>query len=210
MTQQDCFIPLVPYESKEEYTTLLYELKNEYNQMVQIGINKACLRGWCLFHHGLSWGVKSHWMEHGTKLFLKLTKGNGIQWCETVNTLVVHSLDTAVRVGIEIFEWHDNSMTGTEEDKKILSKLLEREVSCAIADDNVSPNNMDSFYDENFKCYTMWSCKNDNEVYYYPIQKFKDIQLAFVMGQHGRLGKDSSVSMLSKEMITLIFSDRMF
>ena len=71
------FIPLIPYESHEEYEELLLDLKNNYMKMVQKGIDLANLPGWCSYHCGLSLGVREHWLENGTGLYLKLTKGIG-------------------------------------------------------------------------------------------------------------------------------------
>ena len=58
------YIPLVPYESYEEYEVMLERLIEEYQEMVNEGVNVARLDSWCKFHEGLSWGVKGHWLQN--------------------------------------------------------------------------------------------------------------------------------------------------
>ena len=207
MTSNVSFIPLIPYESREEYEELLLELKDNYMKMVQDGVNSA---GWCGGHGGLSLGVKGYWIENGTELYLKLTKGLGKEWCDTVNSLVVHSLDTALRVMIQTHGILGRNMLGTQNDKTLISSMFKREVPMVIRDDSIDPNLMYSFEHVNFEYIMSWDDDMMDDAYYCPRVKFQEMQLSFVMGLHSRLGHSSIVRILSDEMTKLIFSDAMF
>ena len=204
------FIPLIPYESHEEYEELLLDLKNNYMKMVQKGIDLANLPGWCSYYCGLSLGVRGHWLENGTGLYLKLTKGLGKEWCDTVNTFVVHSLDTALRVMIQTHGILGRNMRGTQNDKTLISLMFKREVPMVIRDDSTDPNLMYSFEHVNFEYIMSWDDDMMDDAYYCPRVKFQEMQLSFVMGLHSRLGNNSIVRILSDEMTKLIFSDQIF
>ena len=203
MTDQKGFIPLVPYESEDEYRKLLSELTIEYQQMVETSLNLADWRDWlCVHYRGL--GARYHWHEHGEKIFLKFTKGKGIKWCEMVNGMLIYSLDTAVRVCIRTHEWLGEPMSGDENDKIILSEVLEKEIS--INTDMCDGFTiLEEFHDKNFKY--LYSESHNNDGYHIPIQKYQDLQLTFVMGLHSRLGQNSPAQGLSNEIVQLIFNE---
>jgi len=209
MTQHDCLVPIVPYESIEEYEDLLSEFQRDYKEMVKGIIHSSHLGEWC-YIQGLDYDAEEHLMEHGIELFLKLTKGKGVHWCKKMNNMVCCALKTTIRVYVEIRESVGYQMTREfDENKLILSSLLEKEVSHVIQDDWICTENIGCLRFENFKSITVFSDENYKK-YYYPIQKFQDMQLAFIMGLHERLGKDSSVNMLHNEMVPFIFSDIIF
>jgi hypothetical protein len=88
----DSCIPLVPFDSYDEYEENLSQLIKKYQEMVKKGANVAQIASRSRIFQGLSYCVQGHWLEHGKSLFLKLTKGQGEGWCETMNTMVVHAL----------------------------------------------------------------------------------------------------------------------
>jgi len=210
MTQQDCFIPLVPYESIEEYEDLLDEFQRDYKEMIKGIIHPSYLGEWC-YIQGLDYDTEEHLMEHGIELFLKLTKGKGVHWCKKMNNMVCCALKTTIRVYVEIRESVGYPMTREfDKNKFILLSLLKKEVSHVIQNDWIyNTENIGGLSVENFKSITVFSDEHYKK-YYYPIQKFQDMQLAFAMGLHERLGKDSSVNMLHNEMVPFIFSDIIF
>ncbi len=178
-------------------------------KMVQKGVDLAYLPGWCGYHKGLSHGIRGHWLENGLELYLKLTKGSGKDWCDTVNTFVVHSLDTALRVLIKTHELLGKDMQGTQNDKALISSMFKREVNSAIRDHDIDPNVMYSFEHVNFEYIVRLDEDNDNG-YFYPMVKFQEMKLSFAMGMHSRLGNGSAVRILCEEMMKLIFSDQIF
>ena len=62
-----------------------------------------------------------------------------------MNTMVVHALDTSVRVLVQTRTQMQRPMSGNIQDKHDISALLKREVGLAIADPLSSPNNMYDF-----------------------------------------------------------------
>jgi len=172
--------------------------------MVMQGVNHGQMSSWCRFHDGLSTGVKGHWLEHGSQLLLKLTKGFGETWCETMNTMIVHALETSVRVLIQSHRQLGYTMSGNSRDKRIISDLLKRETVCAIADQDCYPNNM---YDFRIRNFTVIFGLDDDSIYYVPIAQMQAMQLSFAMIIHPRLGYTASGKVLGVDIIKLILSN---
>jgi hypothetical protein len=93
------FPPVVPFASFSEYEAMLDCLIQEYQAMLIHASERTTL--WFNIYQGVEWIVRSHWLEQGELLFLKFTKGQGKEWCKTVNKMVVHSLHAAVRVLVQ-------------------------------------------------------------------------------------------------------------
>ena len=67
-------IPLVPYDSFNEYTTLLDGLIKEYSEIVRKWVKGSLITPWTVAHYGLlgnNWG--------GEDVFLRLTNGLGTE-----------------------------------------------------------------------------------------------------------------------------------
>jgi hypothetical protein len=99
-------------------------------------------------------------------------------------TMVVHALDTAVRVMVQTRMHMGNPMLGTQADRHIISALLKRETILAIADPLQSPNNMSEFEDRNFKPMILSDVYEENNDEYrgqFPIAHIQRMKVAFAM-----------------------------
>jgi hypothetical protein len=203
------FIPVVPFASYEEYNALLSSVIVEYQAMVSNGVDRCNLTGWCRYHEGLSFGVKCHWLEHGVHLFMKLTKGTGEGWCMTMNTMVVHALDTSVRVLVKTRKQMYSPMFGDDTDRQDVARLLENETALAICDERCSLNNMSEFRCRNFMSVWNYDYEGDPlDVHYVSIAQAQEMQLAFAMISHPRLAKAAStVKFGNSDLIKLILAN---
>ena len=207
MRGDDCggngFVPVVPYASYSEYEDMLEGLIVSYEGMVLDAVTPRRVAGWCGYHEGISQGVECHWRVHGNDLFLKFTKGMGYDWCDTMNTMVVHALGTAIRVLIQTLRMRGMEMDGDYDDQEHIRGLLKRETRLAIADRNCSLNNMETFYDRNFQ--TIWRDEDMKDFDEIPIAQWQAMQLGFCMINHERLGCGSGAGKgLSHDVIKLI------
>jgi hypothetical protein len=153
-------------------------------------------------------------MIQGKDLISKLTKGLGLEWCDTVNSLLVNSLDTAARVFV--FCRVPFPVTGFGNFHSYVNDIydvLERELSLFLHDWDINPIGSYSFYLANFKYYRSLSGEEeDSDDNYMPTGKFQDIMAAFAMGTHARLGNDDGcvVGILNDELLRCIFTHGMF
>lgn len=147
----DGFIPLVPYDSLSEYNFLLDELMRKYQAVVQECVtDRCCVVSWSSSQGGMSVGVRERLLSEGLALFLRLTKGCGIEWCRMMNTMVVHSLGVAVRVHVWAHSRLGCRLSNRGEDVAFLRYLLSYHLECAIAEPNMTFNNMYEFENRNF------------------------------------------------------------
>lgn len=209
---QHSIIPIVPYDSYEEYETMLKTLVQEYQRMVEEGVRLARMDIWCRWHKGLSRGVESHWLQEGTELYLKLTKGQGKEWCDTMNNMVVHALDTAVRVMVMTREEMGHPMHGSENDRRKIAVLLKRETMLAISDLDCSAINLTLFYEKNFQCFLLSEFQLDDDgertcLGPFPISHIQDMKLAFAMLSHKRLGESTAGRVLNSDLMKKILVD---
>lgn len=210
MPGDDCgangFVPVVPYASYSEYEEMLESLIVAYERMVVDAVTPRRVAGWCGYHDGISQGVAGHWIQHGHDLFLKFTKGMGYDWCDAMNTMVIHALGTAVRVLIQALRMSGMEMDGDDDDQENIRRLLKRETRLAIADRNRSPNNMDTFEERNF--HHVWRYDDEGLPEDYdniPIAQWQAMQLGFCMINHERLGCGSGAGKgLGCDVIKLI------
>ena len=181
---------------------MLESLISGYECMVLQSFNTCNVVRWCQFHVGLSAGCKQHWKEHGHVLFMQFTKGLGSDWCETVNTMVIHALNAAVRATITTRQLMGEPMDGGRNDQALLRELLKKETRFAIADRDCHPYNMDLFEQRNFQ--NVWKHDDKYDLDCLPIGKLQALQLAFCMLGHGRLGGGGAGRDLSGDVIKLI------
>ena len=212
-------LPLVPYESYNEYEVLTERLATEYTTMVKKGlednVSDSSLRPWYLAHYGLSWNVTRHWMRKGNDIFLKLTKGVGKEWCELMNVFLIDLLDTAVRIFVHtrLIGFGIHLESEFEGGMDPIGDLLECEIRRFIHHKEINPMMCYSLRRLNFILYYSDSSNhdmNDTNQLFMPTWKFQDIMAAFAMGRHARLGKNSLVGMLDDELTRLIFNFRLF
>lgn len=201
MPESASLIPDVPYDSFEEYEEMRGTLIREYLEMVTHGVSIAHVRSWCTFYGEISDGIRGHWDLHGRPLFMKFTKGLGEDWCTTMNTMVVQSLNTAVRVMMQTLARIGLPMHGSEWDRRTLSELLRRELTLAIYDSNICPNSLYVFEQRNFQ-YMLTEDELDGE--YVPWAQIRAKMLAFAMGSHARLGQSSGARVLGDDMVKMI------
>jgi hypothetical protein len=202
MSLQCAFVPQVPFASYKEFEEMLESLISGYECMVLQSFNTCNVVRWCQFHEGLSAGCKGHWEEHGHVLFMQFTKGLGSDWCETVNTMVVHALNAAVRATIKTRKLMGAPMDGGLNDQALLRELIKNETRYAIADRECCPHNMYLFEIRNFQ--DMCSPDDWYNVDFVPIAQLQALQLAFCMLGHGRLGGGGAGRGLSGDVIKLI------
>jgi hypothetical protein len=207
-------VPLVPYESFTEYRTLVDEVGDAYSNMVRIGIETGNMQLWSVSSYGLSLGVKNHWLNQGSDIFLKLTKGIGRNWCELVNMFLVNTLDTAARVFV--YTRVPFPVTGfgdIQESRREIFDILERELRLFIHDWHINPMGYYSFYHTNFIFYrNSSSVIEEIDDKYLPINKFQDIMSAFAMGMHERLGGNDNcvLKILDGDLLRHIFTYGVF
>ncbi len=100
-----------------------------------------------------------------------------------MNTMVVHALDTAVRVFIQTRAQLDYPMLDSNHEKIIISALLKRETFLAIGDPEGSSSlNMAEFEERNFKWVMLSSDPHDDDDEYarhLPIAQVQAMRLAF-------------------------------
>jgi len=202
MSLQCAFIPQVPFASYEEYEEMLKSLISGYECMILQSFNTCNVARWCQFHEEISSECRDHWLEHGRVLFLQFTKGLGSDWCETVNTMVVHAINAAVRATITTRQLMGAPMDGGLDDQALLRELLKNETRYAIAHREWYPDNLHLFEQRNFQ--DVW--RHDDWLSYdcLPIAQLQALQLAFCMLGHGRLGGGGAGRGLSGDVIKLI------
>ena len=207
MPGDDCggngFVPVVPYASYSEYEEMLESLIVAYEAMVLGAVTPRRVASWCGYWEGTSPSCEGHWQEHGHELFLKFTKGLGDDWCDTMNTMVVHALGTAVRVLIQTLRMRGMEMDGDYDDQEHIRGLLKRETRLAIADEGEAFNHMYTFEDRNFR--SIWGDDDTDECAKIPIAQWQAMQLGFCMINHERLGCGSGAGKgLGCDVIKLI------
>lgn len=200
------FLPIVPYESYAEYRALLEQLIEEYCAVVERGLRDACIGTWRRLHPGLSYGIWDRWSDKGVELFMALTKGYGRDWCETMNRLVMHALDTTVRVMVQSHLRLGCWIGETEEDRVFVLDTMLYETRRAISVQERSSNNMASFAEANFQIMVPSDVDRDNacaDEWRVPVGKVWDMKLAFLMGGAEATG-------LGEDMVRLVLSDQCF
>jgi hypothetical protein len=205
MSVQNGFVPVVPFSSYSEYEEMLEHLITEYESMAVDAVTPGGVAGWCGCWGGISPSCEGHWQEHGHELFMKFSKGMGSDWCDTMNTMVVHTLGTAVRVMIQTRRMSAMEMDGDLEDQEQIRALLKRETRRAIADQYQAPNNIYLFEERNFQKIWRYDDKENPEDYdEIPIAQWQAMQLSFCMINHDSLGRGGAGRVLSCDTIKLI------
>jgi len=210
-------VPFVPYESFTEYKSLLKGVVDEYTIMIREVIESGDLRLWSVSRYGLTYEMKQHWNRHGVGMLLRFTKGVGKEWCESVNSFLVNTLDTAARVFVFCsVPFPVVDMGNFRDTIQDVFEILERELCLFMHSWVIHPMGTYSFYLANFVYYQSLSGESngsvDDDCRYMPIGKFQHIMAAFAMGVHPRLGsrEDCVVSLLSDEILRIIFSCNVF
>ena len=208
MSLTNCeFVPVVPFASYSEYEDMQDSLIREYQAMVVRDAERTTL--WCdMMGGGVEWIVRSGWLYQGEDLFLKFTKGQGKEWCNTMNTMVVHALHTAVRVLVQtrslMFRPLRQPLTANLWDKITVTDLLKRETINAIADRRESPNNMYDFEFQNFRF--VFDDNNESGGEFLPVGQVQAMNLAFAMLAHPRLGRAAAGRILGYDTIKLVLA----
>lgn len=199
MSKNNQFIPVVPYASHDEYMNMLAELIKDYQSMVEEGVQIGSIVTWCRFYQGLSFGAKSYWFEHGEMHFLRFTKGHGEDWCRTMNTMVLHALDSCLRVLIQTYRQMGKPLSGKPADRLKIAALFKQETEKAIAD------NMSDFSDRNFVFVVYGEVfADDDDCDWIPIAKTQEMMVAFAMLTHSRLGQDAPGHIIGSDTIKMI------
>jgi hypothetical protein len=209
-------IPVVPYESHGEYLKLKGEMIKEYENLIKEAIDAETKRETRderllrLAYIGLPWEVKQHLQTKGKDVFLKLTKGEGKEWCNLVNTFLVTMMDTATRA--LVFKSIEYPAVGYDEAVGQLQSYLKKEAFLFINDRNMNPMGYFSFFHTNFREYRtpFTDFDDDDHDQMMPMGRFQDIMAAFAMGTHPRLGAESHINSFEGDLVRLIFAFEMF
>ena len=193
-------IPSVPFASHGEYEYMLACLIQEYQAMV-VRDSERTTR-WCNMFEGVEWIVRLGWLEQGELLFLKLTKGLGKEWCQTMNQMVVHSLHTAVRTLVLTRQQMNRPLSSNARDNPMVSVLLKRETEHAIAERNSSYTNMSDFEQHNFR----FVLDDEDGGDFLTVAQVQGMKLAFAMVSHPRLGCAAAGKILGYDTIKLVLS----
>lgn len=206
----DALIPIVPFKTYQEYEESLEELINAYRDMMEDSVKDETNISENHGDYGIRWTVKAQWLDKGQKLFLVFTKGLGKEWCETMNTMVVHTLDAVYRVFLEVCIQSGLINSDDRIPSTAVVSLIKREARFAIANTNVSPNNMCLFEELNFKYVHLrfpgWEFDYEHQGEHLPTAKVQAMKLAFAMALHPRLGAASMARVLSEDNVKMILS----
>jgi hypothetical protein len=222
-------LPLVPYDSYSEYRILLDSTVEEYIRLIKSGIDSEfddsmhdrTLKTWLVAHHGLPVTITRLWVRGGLGIFLRLTKGYKPEWCEMMNSLLIHTLDTAARISVNhsLLEFGLQYENEFESDD-LISGLFNNEVSRFIhrLDAGImgaySLRNLNFIFKKVFRVQgsneSPYDHDDEDDSYYIPTWKFQEIMAAFVMGRHERLGVNSNVRLLDDDLIKIIFTYGVF
>jgi hypothetical protein len=215
-------IPVVPYYSHAEYKELKKTAVKEYKLLIRDFMGRES--GWLnkdensevtlhLASIGVSWEVKHKLGIDGTEIFLRLTKGMGVEWCELVNSFLVTTLDTALRA--YVFCQTQFPVYGFDGAVQEICSYLQDEAEFFIENRNLNPMGYHSFHYTNFKFYRSQDesqdlSVTDSDQYEMPMAQFQNIMAAFSMGTHARLGDGSCVRMLDTKLLRLVFKFDIF
>jgi hypothetical protein len=203
-------VPLVPYESYAEYQVLVNDVIEGYSKMIKDSFEYTEIDLSSMSSYGLSLDLKYHWNKQGSNLLLKLTKGEGVEWCKLVNACLVDGLSTSVRVFVGYSIQFPAS--GFDEVKLSITSLLQREINFFTCNRNFNPIGYHIFHHVNFIYYRSSSDDLGSfDAFLMPTSMFRSIIIAFAMGTHSRLGTvDCVVGVLSDNLLRLIFSYGVF
>lgn len=207
-------VPYVHYDSLDEYFGMVRQLKREFYDLAEKFVENAfcdvMTRPCSISYYGLL-GIWKGMSFKGLKLFLKLTKGRGRNWCVSFNAMLLSRMDSAARA---YFYYHSQPTSDDEsqECKNDLTLVLKREIKLFLKNGEIFHDGYYSFTRKNFKCYPSsidleQPVENCNSCYL-PIATFQEIMLAFAMGTHKRLGGSDKclVRDLPTEFISLLFA----
>lgn len=202
-------IPEVPYTSYEEFKALRSAVIEEYNHLIEELINvETTLNGLiCLSAYGLDNRIKRLMLRKGVAVFLKLTKGEGVKWCEQTNTYLVLVVESAAQTYANCML--ELLVTNSQDTLKKTCEYLQGRVKQFILHEDMCPYRYNYLFLTNFRQYSVKdSAYNENEIM--PIAQIRQHLIAFAMGMHPRLGAQSVVAMLDEEMMRLLFYWRAF
>lgn len=199
-------LPLVKYESCEEYDRLCDDLIKEYCAAVkgalfsQIKDDTFSL----ISRYGLPFDVIREWRKKGKGMFLKLTKGEGEEWCDLTNATLLCVLDTATRLytcGRVTFP-----AEGVEVAIQSVNEILSCEIQRFVRICHMSPLGEYVLPHVNF----VYCTNSPGGTYCMPVWKFQEAMTAFCMGRHARLGNGSVVNCLTEELVRMVFAWEVF
>lgn len=202
--------PLVPYESFEEYRTLLRGIAEEFGDMVE-----RYIRDDAGAHELTQTGVREinlckrlDWGEALYERFRRLTKGAGQEFCFILAQVVVYSVHVASKMYCHLFR-----AAYTNERRRVkLARTMKTVAVDVVLDEDDDLGLMAEFRCHNFD---LVHSKSDgpgwdfDDTAMVPVVWVQDAKLAFVMGTHRRLG-GNALRGLGEDMIRLILSDRCF
>lgn len=209
-------IPEVPYLSYREYRDLSSSVALEYCRLIKQTMEEEFEDGKLnrfdllleMAYIGLSWNFKHVLADKGPAVLLRLTKGHGSEWCDLINSFLICILDSTTRTYTST-----KNLFPVESFEAAIAETcsyLQRQACFFIKERNLNPMGYYSFFYANFKYYKSSEEPDYHETQNMPIQQFKDIMAAFVMGSHERLGAGSCVGMLHDELLRFIFKFEIF
>jgi hypothetical protein len=205
-------VPEVPFEDYEEYRALLDAAVDEYVLMVASSLGGIDFSGrfvvCSLGNYGVPWDVKRLWGKGGTEVLLRLTKGHGREWCELANQFLAYGLDSVLRLhfGNGVVDAMEEGIA--REVMGIALRAMANEVQFFMHRRGLNPVGFFTFHHRNFRL-ARCECVDPN-AQYLPVGRVREMQVAFGMGRHARLGEGSLVGLLHPELMRLVFAEGVF
>ena len=143
--------PIIGYISKDEYHSLLNQLKTDYQSMIIDGLTlvKEKLHTWALYHDGPSMGVSGHWSGEGVQLWLKLTKGMDEPWCNLMSAMLYFVISTNCKTAFCVQRTTSKKRQTNQQIYDMLQPIIQDAINEFIQP-SYWPNHMDAFEDINF------------------------------------------------------------
>ena len=143
--------PIIGYISKDEYHSLLDQLKTDYQSMIIDGLTlaKETLHYWALYHDGPSMEVLGDWEEEGVRLWLKLTKGMHEQWCKLMSDMLCVVVSTNCKTALYVQRITSKKRQTNQQIYDMLQPIIQ-DVIDEFIQPSYGPNHMDAFEDINF------------------------------------------------------------
>ena len=203
--------PEVPYATWNEFVNLVYQVQVEYCSCVVTAFDVAqqdvsvILGGKPLLNTGFLYTEFPHLQIHGPRIIARLTKNNGLMWCEMVAHFVYCGVMRAGAIYTDVLS--NTTNIDDFDDQKFrhgMIKTMQREVCNMMA--GASPFNIyslcsgftSSLLVKNFTLF------DNPDLFAVTNKQFSELILTLCMGLHDRLGKVSPLLCLEDDLLRAI------
>jgi hypothetical protein len=205
--------PEVPYATWNEFVNLVYQIQDEYCSCVVTAFDVAreemrvsVVRGQVHFLNTADLPTEfPHLQIHGRRLIARLTKNNGVMWCEMVAHLIYSGVLREAAVYADVLSITTNEDNFDDQNfRHGMIKTMQREVCNVFA--GALPLNIyslcsgftSSLLVKNFTLF------DNPDLFAVTNQQFSELLLTLCMGLHARLGKLSPLNFLEEELLCAI------